>query len=566
MSALGPAARRAAAAIHGFLVEPGPRVEAGQEQDQGRAEGAKPAEPDRGPEPPVILTTAIGASGGAASFAAAVGVAAAGRAGGRCALLIDVAPPPRPPGPTVLASASARALEERIRALGGRFDSAAARGHLCYLSLPGGDDPLGPVVELLELALPASVVIVHVPQALWPRAIAEPRLGARAGLMRADLPDNRAIAALAVGELHEHGLRAKLVSDPLGRVASRRALAGMEPGGAASRGAGRLARGLLAGQSGQSLPLVLGAAAALIFTAVVLTAIGGAVTGKARAQRAADLAALSGARSMRDDFDRLFAPALRADGSPNPAHLSKAEYLAHARAAARNAARRNEVPPTRLRVRFPDAGSFAPLRVRARVAAELDREALPGPGGPGATGRRRDIPVVAGAEAEASPPASWSGMPTMASGGGYSGPLAYRQGKPMRPDVAQAFDRMAAAARRDGISLLITSAFRSDAEQAELFAQNPDPTWVAPPGKSLHRCATELDLGPATAYGWLARNASRFGFLKRYSWEPWHYGYRLRYCGGAPDREVSDEAVGSARARQPHGRPQGEQRRVPRRS
>jgi D-alanyl-D-alanine carboxypeptidase len=43
--------------------------------------------------------------------------------------------------------------------------------------------------------------------------------------------------------------------------------------------------------------------------------------------------------------------------------------------------------------------------------------------------------------------------------------------------------------------------FRSDAEQAELFEQNPDPTWVAPPGKSLHHRATELDLGPPSAYG-----------------------------------------------------------------
>jgi hypothetical protein len=95
----------------------------------------------------------------------------------------------------------------------------------------------------------------------------------------------------------------------------------------------------------------------------------------------------------------------------------------------------------------------------------------------------------------------------------------------MRPDVAAAFDRMAAAARAAGHSLVINSAFRSDAEQAELFAQNPDPTWVAPPGQSLHRCATELDLGPSSAYGWLAANARRFGFLKRYSWEPWHFGY-----------------------------------------
>jgi hypothetical protein len=128
----------------------------------------------------------------------------------------------------------------------------------------------------------------------------------------------------------------------------------------------------------------------------------------------------------------------------------------------------------------------------------------------------------------------------MASGGGYSGPLAYRQGKGMRPDVAAAFDRMAAAAP-DGISLSITSAFRSDAEQAELFAQNPDPTWVAPPGKSLHRCATELDLGPPSAYGWLARNASRFGFLKRYSWESWHFGYTR---GPPPCSEAGNSLAG----------------------
>src|SRR5919109_810045 len=95
----------------------------------------------------------------------------------------------------------------------------------------------------------------------------------------------------------------------------------------------------------------------------------------------------------------------------------------------------------------------------------------------------------------------------------------------MRPDVARAFDRLEAAARRAGLSLVITSAYRSDAEQARLFAANPDPRWVAPPGTSLHRCGTELDLGPASAYAWLAANAGRFAFLKRYSWEPWHFGY-----------------------------------------
>jgi soluble lytic murein transglycosylase-like protein len=86
---------------------------------------------------------------------------------------------------------------------------------------------------------------------------------------------------------------------------------------------------------------------------------------------------------------------------------------------------------------------------------------------------------------------------------------------------------MAAAARADGIALVITSAFRTDAEQAALFARNPDPKWVAPPGESLHRNATELDLGPDSAYAWLAENAERFHFTQRYAWEKWHYGYTL---------------------------------------
>jgi LAS superfamily LD-carboxypeptidase LdcB len=103
------------------------------------------------------------------------------------------------------------------------------------------------------------------------------------------------------------------------------------------------------------------------------------------------------------------------------------------------------------------------------------------------------------------------------------GPNKRGIGEPMRPDVALAFDRMAAAAREEaGLLLGISRGFRSDAEQARLFAAHPDPRWVAPPGESLHRYATELDLGPPSAYGWLAENATRFGFIQRYSWEAWH--------------------------------------------
>jgi hypothetical protein len=111
---------------------------------------------------------------------------------------------------------------------------------------------------------------------------------------------------------------------------------------------------------------------------------------------------------------------------------------------------------------------------------------------------------------------------------------------------------MAAAARRAGISLSINSAFRSDAEQARLFAAHPDPKWVAPPGTSLHRYGTELDLGPPDAYGWLAANARRFGFIKRYAWEPWHFGFGANPRDvpaqyGAGSRDVKDGShVGAA--------------------
>jgi soluble lytic murein transglycosylase-like protein len=136
------------------------------------------------------------------------------------------------------------------------------------------------------------------------------------------------------------------------------------------------------------------------------------------------------------------------------------------------------------------------------------------------------LPSVPTPEAELAAPGTDPDAGPLTAGE-YRGPFAHRQGQPMRPDVALAFDRMAAAARADGVALLITSAFRSDAEQARLFAAHPDPKWVAPPGQSLHRLGTELDLGPPAAYRWLAANAERFHFLQRYSWEPWHYGYTL---------------------------------------
>jgi len=281
--------------------------------------------------------------------------------------------------------------------------------------------------------------------------------------------------------------------------------------------------------SGQALPLALGGALALIAAALAMVAIAAAVTGKGRAQRAADLIAISAARSMRDDLPRLLSPASLPNGLPNPRHLEKTAYLARARAAALDAARGNAVGSAHLRLEFPDADSLAPVRARAVVFGDL-----------AVGGGRTRVEASAVAEA-AAPTAGPETMPATASGGGYSGALVYRQDEGMRPDVAAAFDRMASAAGAAGLSLIVNSGFRSDAEQAALFAAHPDPKWVAPPGQSLHRCATELDLGPETAYGWLAANASRFGFVQRYSWESWHFGYDA----GPPPCSGAGNSVGA---------------------
>jgi transglycosylase-like protein with SLT domain/D-alanyl-D-alanine carboxypeptidase-like protein len=335
------------------------------------------------------------------------------------------------------------------------------------------------------------------------------------------------------------------------------------------------------GQGGQAALLVLAAMAALVVGALVLGAFGQALGAKGKHQRAADLAAMSSARTMAELYPRLFEPPVLEGGVVNPDYLPLAEYLRRARAAAVAAGRANGVAIEAAAVTFPAADgarpadlvagagvaigsadlaagtatpSFAPTRVRVAVAGE-GRVRLAS-GAPG----RRAVPVRASATAELRPAGNVPlGMPAMASGGGYDGPLAYRMRKPMRPDVAAAFDAMGAAARREaGLYLSVTSGFRSDAEQAVLFAANPNPKWVAPPGTSLHRYGTELDLGPPAAYAWLEANCSRFGFVKRYAWEDWHFGFGINPRDRAHPAQLergSWEPPGGDHARIHHGLP-----------
>ncbi len=268
---------------------------------------------------------------------------------------------------------------------------------------------------------------------------------------------------------------------------------------------------LLRDDGGQALVLLLALLVSLVVGGALLVSLAQGIGTHQERRGAADLAALAGAEAMRVAMPRVFEPAELDQGVPNPRHLERAEYLRLAERAASATARRNGAH--HVSVTFPDAeAALAPTRIAVAIADPLKVAG-------------RTVAEPARAVAEVATTASPLPSAGASLSGSYAGPLAERQGKRMRPDVALAFDRMAAAARADGVALIITSAYRSDAEQAALFAAHPDPKWVARPGTSLHRLGTELDLGPPSAYAWLQRNAKRFGFVQRYSWEPWHFGY-----------------------------------------
>ena len=260
---------------------------------------------------------------------------------------------------------------------------------------------------------------------------------------------------------------------------------------------------------------------------------------RGRGQRAADLAALAGARAMHDAYPRLFEPATL-DGRPNPRHLDRDAYLALGRdaAAARprgaNGAEGATVAlPGRRLVRAGADPRGGPRAVEVSAASERRRASV--------AARRGRARAAGGGGLPESPPAA-------ATTARWPTARASRCGRTSRwRSTAWSAPRAPTASR-----CVITSAYRSDAEQAVLLRRHPDPKWVAPPGTSLHRYGTELDLGPPAAYAWLAANAERFHFIQRYSWEPWHYGYtlnprsRLRRTGGG---EATARAVARAGVR-----------------
>lgn len=124
-----------------------------------------------------------------------------------------------------------------------------------------------------------------------------------------------------------------------------------------------------------------------------------------------------------------------------------------------------------------------------------------------------------------------------------------KKGMEIRPEAYEALKKMGLAAQKDGITLLVSSVYRSYAYQDKLFNY-----WVsvdgmeeaeresARPGTSQHQLATAADFGSIsddfdkTEMGqWVYKNAADYGWslsfpkgyedVTGYRWECWHFRY-----------------------------------------
>ena len=261
---------------------------------------------------------------------------------------------------------------------------------------------------------------------------------------------------------------------------------------------------------GQASILLVGGLAGVLVGALVLGAVSRAVGREGAAQRAADLSALAGARAMREAYPRLFEPAVL-DGRPNPRHLDRSAYLALGREAARATAARNGAEADD--VTFPDAATFAPVRIRVTIRERVD------------VGRgrvRRAARVVAGATAELAPL-------------GPGGLRRRRLRRPLRAAPGQADAPGRGAGVRPHGARGARRRRRAPDHQRLPVRRRAGRAVAAPSGPALGRAARRVAAPlrhrarPRAARGVRLARGQRgaFHFVRRYDNEPWHFGYAL---------------------------------------
>ncbi|MDX6604366.1 MAG: hypothetical protein QOF23_875 [Solirubrobacterales bacterium] len=173
-----------------------------------------------------VLVAAVGAAEGSRGAAAAL--ACAGAEVDLATLLVDVGG--RPPRPTLLASAAARTLEERLVA---HLPQArvAARGQVCHVAVPADRAGLEAASAAVTVAR-GALAAIHLEASSF-RAVVEGGAGPRPTgvLLRADVARDRALLALLVRDLIDRNLAVAVLKRRLAWVAERRARFGALPPG-----------------------------------------------------------------------------------------------------------------------------------------------------------------------------------------------------------------------------------------------------------------------------------------------------------------------------------------------
>lgn len=168
--------------------------------------------------PATVVVAAVGEAEGSRGAAAAL--ACAGAAVDVATLLVEVGG--RPPRPTLIASAAARRLEERLAAHLPHL-RVAARGEVCQAAVAVDEEGLATARAAVTVAA-AGGAVVHV-EAEMLQVLLESEVAPRpsGALLRADLGRDRALVALATADLLGRGLRVGVLKQRLGWVAERRA-------------------------------------------------------------------------------------------------------------------------------------------------------------------------------------------------------------------------------------------------------------------------------------------------------------------------------------------------------
>jgi hypothetical protein len=189
---------------------------------------------------PTVLVTGVGRAEGSRGAAAAL--ACAGADVDQATLLVDVGG--RAPRPTLLASAAARKLEERLVAHLPRA-RIAARGQVCHVAVPAEPDGFEDASAAVTVARGALAVLHLEPSAF--RSLLDGASGPQPSgvLLRADIAADRALVALAVRDLRDRDLAVSVLKRRLSWVAERRALFGALPADASPGLPRRVLRQLL---------------------------------------------------------------------------------------------------------------------------------------------------------------------------------------------------------------------------------------------------------------------------------------------------------------------------------